>query len=154
MLRPGKTNQELPWIFLLGSGFELIGVSVYACMPLLVLGIIVELDRRRSDRESRPALVDPDKEANLFKTIVAPFPGARFDDVVGLGLRFVGYTAARPGKVAAPEWTEINFGSALWTMPLHKVTTPPRACKHASAMGRASTLWRNIDRLVLVSSYS
>jgi hypothetical protein len=53
------------------------------------------------------------KVANLFKTIAALFPGARFDDVVGLGLRFVGYTAARPGKVAALEWPEISFGSAL-----------------------------------------
>jgi integrase len=71
--------------------------------------------------KSRPALVEPTKVAKLFKTISSPFPGARFDDVVGLGLRFVGYTAARPGEVAALEWPDINFTSAVWTIPPHKV---------------------------------
>ncbi len=71
--------------------------------------------------KSRPALTDPAKAAKLFKTIAAPFPGARFDDVVGLGLRFVGYTAARPGEAGFLEWSEINFDSALWTIPPHKV---------------------------------
>jgi len=71
--------------------------------------------------KSRPALTDPAKAAKLFKTIAAPFPGARFDDVVGLGLRFVGYTAARPGEAGFLEWPEINFDSALWTIPPHKV---------------------------------
>ena len=71
--------------------------------------------------KSRPALVDPVKVADLFKTISAPFPGARFDDVVGHGVRFVAYTAARPGEAGFLEWPEVNFDSALWTIPPHKV---------------------------------
>ena len=71
--------------------------------------------------KSRPALVDPNKVAELFSTISSPFPGARFDDVVGLALLFVGYTAARPGEVAALEWPEINFSSGMWTIPPLKV---------------------------------
>ena len=70
---------------------------------------------------ARPALVDVAKVAKLFKSISSPFPGARFDDVVGLGLRFVGYTAARPGEVGALEWPEVDFDSALWIIPPHKV---------------------------------
>jgi integrase len=36
-------------------------------------------------------------------------------------LRFVGYTAARPGEAGALEWAEVDFDSALWTIPPHKV---------------------------------
>jgi integrase len=75
----------------------------------------------RKNVTSRPALTEPTRAAKLFKTIAAPFPGARFDDVVGLGLRFVAYTAARPGEAGFIEWPEIDFNSALWTIPAHKV---------------------------------
>jgi hypothetical protein len=75
----------------------------------------------KQEEKSRPALTDPAKVGDLFKTIATPFPGARFDDVVGLALRFTGYTAGRPGEVGELEWTEINFASALWTLPSHKV---------------------------------
>jgi integrase len=71
--------------------------------------------------KSRPALTDPVKVAQLFKAISSPFPGARFDDVVGLCLRFVGYTAARPGEAGFLEWPEVDFDSAVWTIPPHKV---------------------------------
>jgi integrase len=71
--------------------------------------------------KSRPALTDSVRVAKLFKTISSPFTGARFDDVVGLGLRFVGYTAARPGEAGALEWPEVDFDQALWAIPPHKV---------------------------------
>jgi integrase len=75
----------------------------------------------RKKVKARAALVDPVKAGKLFKTISSPFPGARFDDVVGLGLRFVAYTAARPGEVGNMEWPEVDFDSAQWTIPPHKV---------------------------------
>jgi integrase len=71
--------------------------------------------------KSRPALVEPAKVTTLFKAISTPFARARFDDVVGLGVRFIGYTAARPGEAGFLEWPEIDFDSALWTIPPHKV---------------------------------
>ena len=75
----------------------------------------------RKTVKARAALVDPVKAARLFKTIASPFPGARFDDVVGLALRFVGYTAARPGEVGQMEWPEVDLEAQQWTIPPHKV---------------------------------
>jgi hypothetical protein len=76
--------------------------------------------------KSRPALTDSVRLAKLFKTISSPFTGARFDDVVGLGLRFVGYTAARPGEAGAPcaqlltrpdEIPALGAGAGGWIEP-------------------------------------
>jgi integrase len=69
----------------------------------------------------RPALVDPIAAGKLFRTIAMPFPRARFGDVVGMAVRFLGYVATRPGEVLEVEWSEVDFDLARWTIPAEKM---------------------------------
>jgi len=73
-----------------------------------------------NDSTPRPALIEPIAVSKLFQNIIAPFSGARFDDVVGFGLRFTALTAARPGNISDAEWTEFN-DAGLWTVSAEKM---------------------------------
>jgi integrase len=73
-----------------------------------------------NDSTPRPALIEPLKVTRLFQDITAPFPGARFDDVVGYAVRFTALTAARPGNIADAEWTEFD-DAGLWTVSAEKM---------------------------------
>lgn len=71
--------------------------------------------------EPRPALTEIKKVATLFRTIAAPFPRARFHDLVGYAVRFTSLTVVRPGEIATAEWTEFDFETARWTVPAEKM---------------------------------
>jgi integrase len=67
--------------------------------------------------EPRPAYVQAGDVAELMRKLAAPFPGARYDDLVGLALRFISLTAVRPGELAKAEWSEFDLDGARWTIP-------------------------------------
>jgi integrase len=100
--------------------------------------------------KARPALTEPVQVVRLFKAIsTAPADGF---DVVGLALRFVGYTAVRPGEAGALEWPEIDFTAALWTISAHKVKMRNDAKRkddpHLVPLSRQSlALLRQVKRL-------
>ncbi len=66
----------------------------------------------------RPGLIDPVAVGKLCRTIdgyIGKGP------LVGLGLRLLSLTLLRPGEVAKAEWSEIDFGSRIWTIPAAKM---------------------------------
>jgi integrase len=71
-------------------------------------------------RRPRPALTDPVKVAQLFQDVAKPFERARFNDIVGLAVRFASLTASRPGNIVDAEWTEFN-DAGLWTVSAEKM---------------------------------
>jgi integrase len=73
-----------------------------------------------NDSTPRPALTDPVKVVKLFQDVAKPFERARFNDIVGLAVRFTSLTAARPGNIADAEWTEFN-NVGLWTVSAEKM---------------------------------
>lgn len=73
-----------------------------------------------NDSTPRPALTDPVKVAQLFQDVAKPFERARFNDIVGIAVRFTSLTASRPGNIADAEWTEFN-DAGLWTVSAEKM---------------------------------
>jgi integrase len=71
--------------------------------------------------EPRPALTEKCAVAMLMQTIAAPFERARFDDLAGYAVRFISLTVARPGEIAAAEWSEVDFDNARWTISTEKM---------------------------------
>jgi len=75
----------------------------------------------KNESTPRPALTRSADVADLFKKIAAPFPRARYGDVVGHALRFISLTVVRPGEIATAEWTDFDFDLARWTISAEKM---------------------------------
>jgi len=65
----------------------------------------------------RPALIESEDVAHLFKLMAKDRKDTIFDDLVGLALRFISLTVVRDSELGAAEWKEINFEKRLWIIP-------------------------------------
>jgi integrase len=68
--------------------------------------------------EPRPGLIDPVAVGKLCRSIESYLGKG---PLVGLALRLLSLTLLRPGEVAKAEWSEIDFGSGVWTIPAAKM---------------------------------
>jgi integrase len=66
----------------------------------------------------RPGLTEPTAVGKLCRAIDS-YVGK--GSLVRLALRLLSLTLARPGEVAKAEWSEIDFGARIWTIPATKM---------------------------------
>jgi integrase len=66
----------------------------------------------------RPGLIDPVAVGKLCRAI-DDYTGK--GPLVGLALRLLSLTLLRPGEVAKAEWSEIDLGSRIWSIPAAKM---------------------------------
>lgn len=65
----------------------------------------------------RPAITDPAEFGVLLRAIdrYSGWPETRY------ALQLIALTFARPGEITTMKWDEVDFGSAVWTVPAHKM---------------------------------
>jgi integrase len=93
----------------------------------------------------RPGVTESRDVARVLKLISAPWTRARFNDVVGLALRFDALTIPRPGMVNEMEWREVDWEEKRWTIPATKMKT---GWDHVVPLSRqALAILRSVDKL-------